>query len=151
MLAVRDRCRPVPNGPQVLTGPSGANLARQLGLGSVSGDELGASNWSVASPNAGPVTLRRSAADRRIHLVVGGNWHHLVTVKPDIVSAATDFDLLEALRVAEAWGATLGWTLDGDQYVRIDPYLLAGRVRDLLPSGPDPLLGGEPSLLAPFA
>ena len=134
MLAARHLCQPVPEGPTVLTGPSGANLARQLGLVSLTGDELGESTCSVASPNAGPLALKHGLGGRHVHLVVGGGWHHLVTVRPDVVSAASDFDLLEALRVAEAWGAVLGWALIEDRYVRIDPYLLAGRVRELLPS-----------------
>ena len=133
MLAVRELCRSLPSGPGVLVGPSGANLARQLDLVSFSGDELGLSNASVASPNAGPLTLRRAAGGRHVHLVVGGSWHHLVTVRPTIVSAATEHDLVEALRVAEAWGATLGWTLVGERYVRVDPFLLAARIRELLP------------------
>ncbi len=134
MLAVRHLCQPIPDGPTVLAGPAGANLARQLGLVSLTGDELAESTCSVASPNVEPLALRNALGGRRVHLMIGGGWHHLVTVRPDTVSAASDFDLLEALRVAEAWGAVLGWVPHHDRYVRIDPYLLVGRVRAMLPS-----------------
>ena len=83
------------------------------------------------------VALRATVGNRLVHLVVGGNWQHLVTVRPDIVSAATEHDLFDAVRVAAAWGASLGWCLSGDRYVRIDPFQVAGRIREVLHgSGP---------------
>jgi hypothetical protein len=148
MIGVRHLCTGLPARPMVVTGPSCANLARQLGLASQSGDQLASGPGSVASPNASANVLQHQAGERAVHLVVGGSWHHLVPIRPDIVSAATEHDLLEALRVAEAWGAQLGWTLQGDTYVRIDPYLLAGRVRDLLPEPAAPASAGD--LIAPF-
>jgi hypothetical protein len=136
MIAVRGLCRSLPLGSTVLVGPSGGELARQLKLVNLSAEELGDSVSSVASPNATPVSLRTAVGDRRVHLVVGGGWHNLATVRPDIVSASTQEDIFEAIRVAAAWGATLGWAPVEGRYVRMDPITIAGRVRELLSMSP---------------
>ncbi len=144
MLAVRDVCiGELPEEPVVLAGPSCAPLAQSFELPIVGEAELSSIGGSVAAPEAGPLGLRRGVNGRPVHLVVGGAWHHLATVRPQVVSAACPGDLLEALRVAEAWGATLGWVATDDGYQRIDPYLLAGQVRDLLPLVAD--TNGRPS------
>jgi hypothetical protein len=132
MIAVRGLCGSLPQGSTVLVGPAGGELARQLKLVNLSAEELNDSVSSVASPNATPVSLRTAVGDRRVHLVVGAQWHHLATVRPDIVSAAGENDLFEAIRVAAAWGAKLGWAPVEGRYQRIDPINIAGRIRELL-------------------
>ncbi|MEZ5218339.1 MAG: hypothetical protein R2705_12885 [Ilumatobacteraceae bacterium] len=141
MLGVRHLCGALPERPAVMAGPLSGNLARQLGHPCRSATDLAElhGDAAVAVPNVTASALRTAGRSHSVHVVIGGPWHHLVPVRPDIVSAATEHELLEALRVADAWGATLGWTQVGDRYERIDPYLLAGRIRDLLP---DPIAPG---------
>lgn len=132
MAAFRTLCAPAPTGPTVLIGPSCANLARQLRLVSVGADELSDSFSSVAIPNVSTQIARSALNDRYVHLMVGGAWQHLASIRPDSVSAATDDDLLETVRLCCAWDATLGWTLVGDRYERIDEFTLVAHVRGIL-------------------
>ncbi len=132
MGAFRTLCAPAPAGPTVLVGPSCANLARQLRLVSVGADELSDSFSSVAIPNVSTNIARSALNDRYVHLMVGGSWQHLASIRPDVVSSATESDLLEAVRLCCAWEATLGWTLVGDKYERIDEFTLVACVRSVL-------------------
>lgn len=132
MGAFRTLCAPAPAGPTVLVGPSCANLARQLRLVSVGADELSDSFSSVAIPNVSTNIARSALNDRYVHLMVGGSWQHLASIRPDVVSSATECDLLEAVRLCCAWEATLGWTLVGDKYERIDEFTLVACVRSVL-------------------
>jgi hypothetical protein len=142
MGAFRTICAPPPAGPTVLVGPACANLARQLRLVSVGADELSESLSSVAIPNVSAGVARSALNDRFVHLMVGGSWQHLSSIRPDIVSAATDAELLEAVRVCCAWGATLGWTQIGDRYERIDEFTLVSHIRSILYGIDRPASGG---------
>ena len=132
MGAFRTLCSPPPAGPTVLVGPSCANLARQLRLVSVGADELSESLSSVAIPNVSTSVARSALNDRFVHVVVGGPWQHLASIRAHVVSAATESDLLEAVRVCCAWDATLGWTLVDDRYERIDEFTLVAHVRSIV-------------------
>ncbi|MCU1393242.1 MAG: hypothetical protein JWM34_1670 [Ilumatobacteraceae bacterium] len=132
MAAFRTLCNPTPNGPTVLVGPSCANLARQLKLVSVGAEELSETLSSVAIPNVSTLVARNALNDRNVHVMVGGDWEHLASIRPHVVSAATESDLLEAVRVCCAWDATLGWTLVDDRYQRIDEFTLVAHVRTIL-------------------
>ncbi len=77
--------------------------------------------------------IARSALnDRFVHLMVGGQWQHLASIRPHVVSAATQGDLLDAVRTCCAWDATLGWTLVDDRYERIDEFTLVAHVRSIV-------------------
>lgn len=132
MGALRTICTPPPVGPTVLIGPACANLARQLRLVSVGADELSESISSVAIANVSTGIARASLNDRAVHIVVGGSWQHLGSIRPHVVSAATEADLLETVRVCCAWDATLGWAPIGDRYERIDEFTLVSHVRSIL-------------------
>jgi hypothetical protein len=137
MLALQHVCSTdIPPGA-VMIGPACADLARRLRVISLDAGELGNTVTSVAIADATPKRLAHGLNGRSVHLVVGGSWRHLATVRPDVVSAATPSDLIDAVRVAGSWGARLGWVQRGDRHVRIDPFLVAGYIRDLLAGNPD--------------
>lgn len=145
MNALRPLCTGPRPGTSLIVGPACANLARQLRFMSITAEELPDTLSSVAVPHVSAAQLASGAQDRTVHLVVGGAWQHLATVPVATVSAATDDDLMDALRVAAAWGATLGWTWQGERYERIDPFVVAGRIRDgILATRQAPVLSGSP-------
>jgi hypothetical protein len=132
MNALRPLCETPRPGATLVVGPACANLARQLRFMSITAEELPETVSSVAVPHVSAKELLAGADGRSVHLVVGGAWQHLVSVPAEIVSAATDDDLMDALRAAAAWGGTLGWIWGGDRYERIDPFLVASRIRDAI-------------------
>ncbi|MCU1397084.1 MAG: hypothetical protein JWN62_193 [Acidimicrobiales bacterium] len=132
MGAFRTLCSPAPAGPTVLVGPSCANLARQLRLVSVGSEELAESHSSVAVANVSTNIARSAMNDRSVHLIVGGQWQHLASIPAQIVSAATEADLLDAVRACCSWNATLGWTLVDNRYERIDEFTLVAHVRSIV-------------------
>jgi hypothetical protein len=67
-----------------------------------------------------------------VHLVVGGSWQHLGGLEVHLVSAASESDLLNALRVCVAWHARLGWYWSGDRYDRLDEFAVVSYIRSLL-------------------
>lgn len=141
MNALRPLCETPRPGATLVVGPACANLARQLRFMSITAEELPETISSVAVPHVSAKELLAGADGRSVHLVVGGAWQHLVSVPAEIVSAATDDDLMDALRAAAAWGGTLGWIWSGDRYERIDPFVVASRIRDAIigttgPQGP---------------
>jgi len=125
-------CAAPPVGPTVMIGPACANLARQLKLVSVGTEELAESISSVACPHITAKIARFARNDRFIHLMVGGNWHHLSGVDAHVISAATPADLLEAIRVCTAWDAVLGWCWSGSQYDRLDQFTVVSHIRSIL-------------------
>lgn len=132
MLALRDHCgAPLPAG-DVMAGPAGAVLAAARHLTVVAAGELADREGAVAVLDADAATLAAGLDGRPLHLVVGGAWRHLATARPAVVSAASIDDLIDAVRVAVAWDAPLGWVHDGAGAVRIDPFLVAAHVRSLL-------------------
>lgn len=132
MGAFRTLCAPAPAGPTVLVGPACANLARQLRLVSVGSEELAESHSSVAVANVSTNIARSAMNDRFVHLIVGGQWQHLASVPAHVVSAATEADLLDAVRACCSWNATLGWTLVDNRYERIDEFTLVAHVRSIV-------------------
>jgi hypothetical protein len=132
MNALRPLCETPRPGATLVVGPACANLARQLRFMSITAEELPETVSSVAVPHVSAKELLAGADGRSIHLVVGGAWQHLVTVPAEIVSAATDDDLMDAVRAAAAWGGTLGWIWSDDRYGRIDPFMVASRIRDAI-------------------
>ncbi len=137
LLALKPLCTLPPGDPAVMIGPACANLARHLKLVQLTAEELGDSVSSVAVPDVDVSELDRSARDRHIHLVIGGAWQHFVSVRPDIVSVAHPDGLIEAVRAAAAWGASLGWAVVDGDYVRIDPFMIIAHLRALLTTTPD--------------
>jgi hypothetical protein len=132
MGALRDLCAPAAAIPTIMVGPACANLARQLRLVSVAPEELLDSVSSVAVPHVSARAVAASLNGRVVHLVVGGAWQHLGALPVRMVSAASPADLLEALRVGVAWGASLGWYWSGDRYERIDEFTVVSHIRTLL-------------------
>jgi hypothetical protein len=141
MGALRPLCETPRPGATLVIGPACANLARQLRFMSITAEELPETVSSVAVPHVSAKELLAGADGRSVHLVVGGSWQHLVSVPAEIVSAATDDDLMDALRAAAAWGATLGWIWSGDRYERIDPFVVASRIRDAITGTTAPRAG----------
>jgi hypothetical protein len=139
MLAVRDWCGADLPPSAVLAGPACAALAEALHVPVVRATDVGDREGPVAVPAGSATELLTAAEGRAVHLVVGGGWRHLATVRPAAVSAATSDDLLDAIRTAVAWDVPLGWVLDGGEPTRIDPFVTAAHVRTLLASdGPRP-------------
>jgi hypothetical protein len=101
-------------------------------LVSVAPEELLDSVSSVAVPHVSARAVAASLNGRVVHLVVGGAWQHLGALPVHMVSAASPADLLEALRVSVAWGASLGWYWSGDRYERIDEFTVVSHIRTML-------------------
>lgn len=132
MLALREHCGAALPSGDVMAGPAGAVLAAARHLTVVAGGELADREGAVAVLDADAATLAAGLDGRPLHLVVGGAWRHLATARPAVVSAAGIDDLIDAVRVAVAWDAPLGWVHDGSAAVRVDPFLVAAHVRSLL-------------------
>lgn len=132
LMALRTLCTRRPPDASVLVGSSSAKLAAHLGLRVVDVTELAGSAGTVAVPAASADDLAALGADRGAHLVVGGAWRHLAAVRPTVVSAATLDDVVDAVRVAVAWDAPLGWVDGPAGAARIDPFVVAEHVRTLL-------------------
>jgi hypothetical protein len=134
MLAVRDWCgADLPPGA-VLAGPACGDLAVALHIPLVDAADVADREGPVALPTASAAELCAAIGERAVHLVVGGAWRHLATVRPTTVSAATGADLVDAIRAAVAWDVPLGWVVDGGEATRIDPFVVAAHVRALLAS-----------------
>jgi hypothetical protein len=120
-----------------MCGPACRGLATELRVPLIDLAAAPEREGRMALPAATATDLAR-VGDRPVHLVVGGAWRHLATVRPAIVSAATDDDLVDAVRVAVAWEVPLGWLGQRDGAVRIDPFVIAAHVRALLAVDPPP-------------
>jgi hypothetical protein len=132
MLAVRDWCSAdLPPGA-VMAGPACGDLAAALHVPVVEADAVADREGPAAVPNASAADLAAAVGDRPVHLVVGGGWRHLSTVRPATVSAATSDDLVDTVRVAVAWDVPLGWVVHDAAIARIDPFVVAAHVRALL-------------------
>jgi hypothetical protein len=135
MSILRDYCGKQSVISTVMVGPTSADLARQLKLVTVVPEELVESVSSVALMDAGAAVLGAGLNGRQVHLVVGGEWQHLVSVPAHIVSASSARDLMVAVRVAAAWNATLGWHRVGGRYERIDEFCIIEMLRTVLRDG----------------
>jgi len=135
MSILRDYCGKQSVISTVMVGPTAADLARQLKLVTVEPEELVESVSSVALEDASASVLAAGLNGRQVHLVVGGEWEHLVSVPAHIVSASSPQDLMVAVRVATAWGATLGWHRLGGRYERIDEFCIIDMLRTVLRDG----------------
>jgi hypothetical protein len=132
MLAVRDWCgAELPPGA-VMAGPACGDLAAALHVPVIDADAVADREGPVAVPTASAAELAATVGGRPVHLVVGGRWRHLATVRPVLVSAATDDDLIDAVRAAVAWDEPHGWVTHDAAVVRIDPFVVAAHVRALL-------------------
>jgi hypothetical protein len=135
MSILRDYCGKQSVISTVMVGPTSADLARQLKLVTVVSEELVESVSSVALMDASASVLGAGLNGRQVHLVVGGEWQHLVSVPAHIVSASSARDLMVAVRVAAAWNATLGWHRVGGRYERIDEFCIIEMLRTVLRDG----------------
>jgi hypothetical protein len=135
MSILRDYCGKQSVISTVMVGPTSADLARQLKLVTVVPEELSESVSSVALMDASASVLGAGLNGRQVHLVVGGEWQHLVSVPVHIVSASSAGDLMVAVRVAAAWNATLGWHRVGGRYERIDEFCVIEMLRTVLRDG----------------
>ncbi|MCE9620961.1 MAG: hypothetical protein K8R99_01300 [Actinomycetia bacterium] len=132
MRALRGFCGTTLAAPSVMIGSSCVDLAKQLRLVTVAADELVDSVSTVAAPAVGARALIAGLNERQVHLVVGADWQQLGGVQAHVVSASSQADLLEALRVCVAWGGTLGWYWSGDRYERLDEFTVVSHIRELL-------------------
>jgi hypothetical protein len=135
MSILRDYCGKQSVISTVMVGPTSADLARQIKLVTVVPEELVESVSSVALIDASAAVLGAGLNGRQVHLVVGGEWQHLVSVPAHIVSASSARDLMVAVRVAAAWNATLGWHRVGGRYERIDEFCIIEMLRTVLRDG----------------
>jgi len=135
MSILRDYCGKQSVISTVMVGPTSADLARQLKLVTVEPEELSESVSSVALTDATASVLASGLNGRQVHLVVGGDWQHFVSVPVHIVSASSSRDLMGAVRVAAAWGATLGWYSSGGRFERIDEFCIIDMLRTVLRDG----------------
>jgi hypothetical protein len=135
MSILRDYCGKQSVISTVMVGPTSADLAKQLKLVTVEPEELSESVSSVALADATASVLAAGLNGRQVHLVVGGEWQHFVSVPVHIVSAASSRDLMGAVRVAAAWGATLGWHRAGGRFERIDEFSIIDMLRTVLRDG----------------
>lgn len=135
LMALRDRCGGDLPANAVLAGPACADLAQRLHVAAIRPDELADAAGQVALPDASLAQLA-DLGGRPLHLVVGGVWRHLGTLRPAVVSAASPADLVDAVRVAIAWDVPLGWLVGDDGPVRIDPFVVAGHLRSVLGGTP---------------
>jgi hypothetical protein len=135
MSILRDYCGKQTVISTVMVGPTSADLARQIKLVTVVPEELVESVSSVALMDASAAVLAAGLNGRQVHLVVGGEWQHLVSVPAHIVSASSARDLMVAVRVAAAWDATLGWHRVGGRYERIDEFCIIEMLRTVLRDG----------------
>jgi len=135
MSILRDYCGKQSVISTVMVGPTSADLAKQLKLVTVEPEELAESISSVALTDSSASVLCAGLNGRQVHLVVGGEWQHFVSVPVHIVSASSSRDLMGAVRVAAAWGATLGWHRAGGRFERIDEFCIIDMVRTVLRDG----------------
>jgi hypothetical protein len=135
MSILRDYCGKQSVISTVMVGPTSADLAKQLKLVTVEPEELAESVSSVALTDATASVLSNGLNGRQVHLVVGGDWQHFVSVPVHIVSASSSRDLMGAVRVAAAWGATLGWHSAGGRFERIDEFCIIDMLRTVLRDG----------------
>ena len=132
MGAFAEISRRAPLGPTIMMGPACANLARQLKLVSVGTEELAESISSVAVPHVTAKVARFARNDRFVHLMVGGNWHHLSGIEAQVVDSGNQRRPAGSDPGVRRMERRARLVLGGSAYERLDQFTVVAHIRSIL-------------------